>query len=171
MRSIILKQISNKLTKNNNNINTILKEGILEKKSKQNVSWASRYWVLDGKEMRCYYSKQDIQKKELPLCTIPLKGIYSVIPLDLNEKSETNFPLSISSTLWYKKNKEMGERRFLLNSRNVEDLEMWIIYLEFAKAKAIYDDFTNNYGKISFPLGNNNDYYDPEFKYDVNIEV
>lgn len=65
----------------------------------------------------------------------------------------------------------MGERRFLLNSKNVEDLEMWIIYLEFAKAKAIYDDFTNNYGKISFPLGNNNDYYDPEFKYDVNIEV
>ncbi|CAD8172324.1 unnamed protein product [Paramecium pentaurelia] len=170
MRSIILKQISNKLTKNNNNINTILKEGILEKKSKQNVSWAPRYWVLDGKEMRCYYTKQDMLKKELPLCTIPLKGIYSVIPLDVREQGETNFPLSISSTLWYKKNKEMGERRFLLNSKNVEDLEMWIIYLEFAKAKAIYDDFTNNYGKISFPLGNNNDYYDPEFKYDVNIE-
>lgn len=34
MRSIILKQISNKLAKNNNNVNTILKDGILEKKSK-----------------------------------------------------------------------------------------------------------------------------------------
>lgn len=146
--------------KNNNNMNTILKEGILEKKSKQNVSWAPRYWVLDGKEMRCFYSKQDMSKKELPLCTIPLKGMYSIIPLEVRESSETHFPLAISSTLWYKKNKEMGDRRFLLNSKNVEDLEKWTIYLEFAKAKAVYDDFTNNFGKINFPLGNNNDYYD-----------
>lgn len=63
----------------------------------------------------------------------------------------------------------MGERKFLLNCRNIEDLEMWIIYLEFARAKAVYDDFTNNYGKINFPLGNSNDYYDPEFKFDVNL--
>jgi len=86
--------------------------------------------------------------------------MYSIIPLEVRESSETHFPLAISSTLWYKKNKEMGDRRFLLNSKNVEDLEKWTIYLEFAKAKAVYDDFTNNFGKINFPLGNNNDYYD-----------
>jgi len=48
---------------------------------------------------------------------------------------------------------------------------MWTIYLEFAKAKAIYDDFTNNFGKISFPIGNQSDYFDSEFKYDISIDV
>lgn len=42
---------------NNNNQNTILKEGVLEKKSKQNVTWAPRYFIIDGKEFRCYYNK------------------------------------------------------------------------------------------------------------------
>lgn len=57
MRSIIIKQISNKLTKNNNSPNTILKDGILEKKSNKGMRWASRYFVIDGKDFKCYYSK------------------------------------------------------------------------------------------------------------------
>jgi len=77
----------------------------------------------------------------------------------------------LSSTIWYKKNKELGDRRFFFNAKNAEELEMWTIYLEFAKAKAIYDDFTNNFGKISFPIGNQSDYFDSEFKYDISIDV
>ena len=34
------------------------------------------------------------------------------------------------------------------------------MYLEFAKALAIYEDFTNNYGKICFPLSNQYECYD-----------
>lgn len=48
---------------------------------------------------------------------------------------------------------------------------MWTIYLEFAKTKAVYDDFTNNFGKISFPIGNQSDNYDNSFKFDVTLEV
>lgn len=65
----------------------------------------------------------------------------------------------------------MGDSRFLYETKDNEDLQLWTIYLEFAKAKAIYDDFTNNYGKVCFPLSNQNEYYDTQFKYDVKIEV
>ena len=53
-----------------------------------------------------------------------------------------------------KKNKEMGERKFYFSALSEDALEQWIIYLEFAKAKAVYDDFVNTYGKISFPITN-----------------
>ena len=65
----------------------------------------------------------------------------------------------------------MSDRKFLFNAKNEEQLEKWIIYLEFAKAKAVYDDFTNNYGKITFPIGNTLDSYDMNFKYDVGVDV
>lgn len=46
-------------------------------------------------------------------------------------------------------------------------MEEWTIYLEFAKAKAIYDEFVNNFGKISFPLGISNDNYDQNIRIDI----
>jgi adenylate cyclase 10 len=49
-------------------------------------------------------------------------------------------------------------------------LEQWIIYLEFARAKAIYDDFVLSYGKISFPIGAQMDYFDPQYRFDVHMQ-
>lgn len=43
MRSIILKQIQNKLSRSNNDVGVVVKDGILEKKSDKNYTWASRY--------------------------------------------------------------------------------------------------------------------------------
>lgn len=59
MRSIILKSIQNKLSRSNNDTNTIIKEGFLEKKSDQNITWAKRYCVMDGREFRYYYNELD----------------------------------------------------------------------------------------------------------------
>ncbi|CAD8156300.1 unnamed protein product [Paramecium octaurelia] len=166
LKSIILKQIGNKFNKSQNQTNIILREGVLIKKSQNRVSQVSRYVILDGKELRLYSSRQDSHNSELPLCSIPLKSIYSVLALE-NEK---NFTLQICSTYWYKKLKEMGDRKFLFDAKDNEDLQLWTIYLEFAKALAIYEDFTNNYGKICFPLSNQYEYYDSQFKYDIKIE-
>jgi hypothetical protein len=37
----------------------------------------------------------------------------------------------------------MGERKFYFAAKTEDDLEEWFIYLEFAKAKAIYDTFSS----------------------------
>lgn len=47
----------------------------------------------------------------------------------------------------------MPLRTFFFAAKTEEMLEEWSIYLEFSRAKAIYDEFVNNFGKISFPLG------------------
>jgi adenylate cyclase 10 len=36
-----------------------------------------------------------------------------------------------------------------------DQLNEWVTYLEFAKAYAVYMDFVNNFGRISFPLSFN----------------
>lgn len=69
-----------------------------------------------------------------------------------------------------KKNAEKGERKFYFAANTIEELEQWVIYLEFAKAKAVYDDFVGHYGKISFPIGTQMDYFDPVFRYDVDMQ-
>ncbi|CAD8171450.1 unnamed protein product [Paramecium pentaurelia] len=166
LKSIILKQIGNKFNRSQNHANIILREGVLIKKSKNRVSQVPRYVILDGKELKLYQNRQDSLNCELPLCSIPLKSIYCVVALE-NEK---NFTLQIGSTYWYKKMKEMGDRKFLFDAKDNEDLQLWTIYLEFAKALAIYEDFTNNYGKICFPLSNQYEQYDAQFKYDIRIE-
>jgi adenylate cyclase 10 len=42
----------------------------------------------------------------------------------------------------------MGERHFFFAAANEDNLEEWTIYLEFTRAKAIYDEFIVNFGKI-----------------------
>lgn len=87
------------------------------------------------------------------LSLVPLKFIYNIVPLNEREKFNKNFVFYLNATTWVKKNKEMPDRQFYFAASNDDELEQWIIYLEFARAKAIYDDFVNNYGKISFPIG------------------
>ena len=49
----------------------------------------------------------------------------------------------------------MDERKFYFAAKEENELEEWTIYLEFARAKAIYDEFVRNFGKIQFPIGMN----------------
>jgi adenylate cyclase 10 len=64
----------------------------------------------------------------------------------------------MQASSWMKKSIEMPLRDFYFAAENEEKLEEWSIYLEFSKAKAIYDDFVNNFGKISFPLGSGDNF-------------
>jgi len=42
----------------------------------------------------------------------------------------------------------MNERKFYFAADNEEMLESWTIYIEFAKAKAVYDEFVFQFGRI-----------------------
>lgn len=128
----------------------MIKEGYLDKKSDKNITWSERYCVLDGKELKYYYTEDDYIKNITPLSAITLKNLYQVEAVDEHKK---NFVFFITATSWIKKNIDKGGRKFYFATMNIESLEEWIIYLEFAKAKAVYDDFVSHYGKISFPIG------------------
>lgn len=54
--------------------------------------------------------------------------------------------------MWIKKFKEKNARKFYFAAKDMDDLEEWTIYLDFAKAKAQYEDFSLHFGKIQFPL-------------------
>jgi adenylate cyclase 10 len=47
-------------------------------------------------------------------------------------------------------------------------MEEWTIYFGFTRAKAIYDEFVQNFGKIQFPIGTHLDHYDQSVKMDIN---
>ena len=64
----------------------------------------------------------------------------------------------------------MNERKFYFAALDNESLESWTIYLEFAKTKAIYDEFVASYGKIQFPLNSQIDGYDQSVKFDVTLK-
>lgn len=118
------------------------------KKSDKNYTWADRYCVMDGKEFRYYYTKSDARQEKEPLCTILLKHIYTIEALDENEGYHKPYSFSINCTGWIKKMKEMNERKFYFAADSNENLESWTIYIEFAKAKAVYDEFVSHFGRI-----------------------
>ncbi len=76
------------------------------------------------------------------------------MPLDETVYKRKN-PFIIYTGQWWKKHKEMGIRNFYFSALTTDELEEWKTYIEFVRAKAIYDDFVNTFGKISFPLSAN----------------
>ncbi len=97
--------------------------------------------------------------------------MYGVMPLNEREKGNKVNAFQICSSSWFKKNLEMVERKFYFAAYDEDLLEEWTIYLEFARAKAIYDEFVNNFGKIQFPLGDYSDHINTAIGYVIsNLE-
>lgn len=154
-RSVIVKKISSIVSKNPNNLNITLKSGWLEKKSDRGMSWSSRFLVMSCKDLKYYYSEDDYKENtDFALGVISLKHIFNIFQLNDTE-TKKDFAFMIYTGSWQKKNKEMGIREFYFAGKNFEETETWITYIEFIRAKAIYDDFVYSFGKISFPLNNN----------------
>ena len=154
-RSVVVKKISSILSRNQRDFNVTLIRGVLEKKSDRGITWSSRYCVLNTKELKYFYKEEDCKENsEEPLGSISLKHIYNIMPLDETVYKRTN-AFIIYTGSWWKKHKEMGIRNFYFSTRTTDELEEWKTYIEFVRAKAIYDDFVNTFGKISFPLSSN----------------
>lgn len=84
---------------------------------------------------------------------IQLKDIYSLSITSSADSNNKKWSFSISSSAWVKKHTPMTQRHFFFATSNEDLLEEWSIFLEFAKAKAIYDEFVFNFGRIQFPIG------------------
>ena len=156
-RSVVVKKISSILSRNQRDFNVILIRGKLEKKSDRGLSWSMRYCVLNTKELKYYYKEEDYKDKgEEALGSISLKHIYNIMPLD-EKVYKRNNAFIIYTGSWLKKGKEMGIRNFYFSALSTDELEEWKTFIEFVRAKAVYDDFVNTFGKISFPLSSNAD--------------
>jgi adenylate cyclase 10 len=165
---MIVKSIQSILSKNKNNQSVVIIKGILEKKSDANVTWAGRFCVMSGKDFRYYYKEEDFNERfSNPLGIIPLKAIYNIMPLNEGEKGNKPYAFQICSSSWQKKNSDMEERKFYFAALNIDLLEEWTIYIEFTRAKAIYDEFVNNFGKIQFPLGDYEDHINVSLGYEI----
>lgn len=157
-RSVIVKRIMTNLSSINSGANAILKAGVLQKKSDSNVTWANRYTILSSRELRYYYSKEDsLQNPDNYLGAIPLGYIYNIIPLNDKAIGNKQFAFLIAASNWIKKNVDRNQRKFYFAADNYNQLEEWTIYLEFARSKASYDDFVNHFGRIQFPLSQQED--------------
>ncbi len=95
--------------------------------------------MIDSVEMRYYINDGN---KE-PAGILPLKQITCVQPIydDVKKPDHSPYGLRITISNWIKKDKEKETRVFYFASRFEDELEEWAIYLEFAKANAIYLDF------------------------------
>ncbi|KRX10829.1 P-loop containing nucleoside triphosphate hydrolase [Pseudocohnilembus persalinus] len=154
-RSIIVKKITTILGKHDKtDKDFLLKSEVLQKKSDSNVTWADRFTVLSSKDLKYYRDETYYRAKpQEPLGYIPLRNIFQINALNENAIGGKQFAFKISTSGWIKKDKLMESRTFYFAAISDMQLEEWSIYLEFARAKAIYDDFVGKFGKISFPIG------------------
>ena len=168
-RSIIVKKISSLISKNPNNPFAVLKKGVLDKKSDRGYTWAKRFCLMNSKEFKYFYSEEGAKNdNQEALGTFALKNIYSIMPITEKEAKGKLFAFVIYVGSWLKKDKEMGIREFYFSAVDNDELEQWTTYIEFTKAKAIYESFVNTFGKISFPLGNANEHFE---NFDLDIDI
>jgi hypothetical protein len=107
---------------------------------------------MNCKDLRYYYTEEDYREnQDFALGVISLKHIFNIFYLNESE-SKRKWAFVIYTGSWQKKSKEMGIREFYFAAEDFNELEQWTTYIEFIRAKAIYDGFVSSFGKISFPL-------------------
>lgn len=119
------------------------------------------------KEFKYYYNQDDYLNNKEPLGAMLLKNIFNLMPLNEKQQGNKLYAFQVSASSWIKKAREMPIRKFFFAALSEDILEEWSIFLEFAKAKAIYEDFTASFGRISFPLGLNQDTYDQSIRIEI----
>ena len=88
----------------------------------------------------------------MPLGTFDLKNLYlaQLIP-DFSIGGRKNvFMIHVSS--WTKKDEIKGSRKYYFCDKSREEVYNWVITLNFLRVKAIYNEFTANFGIINLPL-------------------
>ncbi|CAD8086258.1 unnamed protein product [Paramecium primaurelia] len=157
-KSLIVKQIQ-MILKTDNNMKVPLKKGFIFKRSDKKVSWQYRYCVIDSENMILYLNNQMSEQTGI----LPLKLITTIIPIFDKSDDQQQFCLQVGVSDWIKKGKVKGDKRVFLFAFESEDsLEEWTIFLEFVKAKSIYNDFVENFGRIQLPINLINEAYDPQ---------
>ena len=101
----------------------------------------------------CYwYYRTDYEDNKLPLGSFDLKNLNNAeIMSDFSVGSKANiFFVQVSS--WVKKDIIKPGRSYYFSVNQKSELYSWVIYMNFLRVKAIYDDFTSQFGQLSLPL-------------------
>ena len=148
LKTIIIMEISTKLVNSNNNKNTLIKSGYLEKKGDGKITWEKRFFILTPNKLSYYYLEDDYKLSKEPLGYFYLRNLYDVRVLRNNGK----YIFCLTVNEWIKKKELMTERIYVLSSKKWEDLYSWTISLKILKIKAFYDNFCYNFCFVTFPL-------------------
>lgn len=149
-RSVIVKKISSLASTKFLNPLSTLKKDFLQYKFVNDFFYSKKFCVLSFKDLKIYPSEDEfLDKPEKSIGLISLKQIFSIV--FISEKNRNVFSLQTGS-FQTRENKDLGLVQLLFSHQDFDILEEWATYIEFARAKAIYDDFVNTFGKISFPL-------------------
>lgn len=149
-RSVIVKKISSLASTKYLNPLSTLRKGYLQYKFVRGLMYSRAFFVLSFKDLKFYSDEEDfLEKPEKFNGLISLKQIFSIA--FMSEKNRTVLLLRTGS-YQTRDNKDLGLVQMNFAHEEFDVLEEWATYIEFARAKAIYDDFVNTFGKISFPL-------------------
>jgi len=148
LKTIIIQEISNKLSHSNNNDNTVIKCGYADKKSDGKITWEKRFFILTPNRLSYYYVEEDYLSNKEPLGFFYLRNLYDVKVLRNNYNN--TFCLTVNE--WMKKKELMKERNYILITKKWEELYSWTISLKILKLKAFYDNFCSNFCFVKFPL-------------------
>jgi hypothetical protein len=159
-KSVIVQKICYLTIYKSLNALSVLKQGSLVYKSNSFIFWRKKFFVLSFKELRIYDNEEideDFSRDtdNFHSC-IPLKQIFE-IKLVAEKQGDINTAIYLhTGSLLKGKDNDVGLSSLYLSAANLEIIEEWGIYIEFARAKAIYDDFVIKFGKITFPLQKEN---------------
>ena len=148
LKTIIMKEISNKLINSKNDKNTLIKSGYLEKKSNVKITYEKRFFVLTPNKLSYYYEENNYKMNEPALGFFYLRNLNDVKVLRNNGK----FIFCLTVNKWIKKKELMNERLYFLGTDKWENLYSWTISLKILKINAFYNSFCSNFCFVKFPL-------------------
>lgn len=162
MKMILVKEICERLKVidlrlesedlNQNKSLPVIKCGYLYKKADKYISWEQRFVAITNTKFIYWYKEIEYVENKMPLGSFDLKYLYTVEILPDKERGDKNNLFHIQVSSWYKKDEVRGARNFYFSCLTRDDLYEWVITLNFLRVKAIYDEFSYNYGMINLPL-------------------
>jgi hypothetical protein len=125
--------------------------GFIWKKSDKGIRWEKRYVVITNKKFYYWYYESDYKENKMPLGYFELKRMHSV-EIQTGELYRGVEIFCIQASSWMKKEVSKGARKFIFSGETGEEVSGIITTLNFLKVKALYDEFTHNFGVINLPL-------------------
>ena len=157
LKTLLTQAICSKISsiKINDDKNNMIKAGYIYKKSDGKLTWENRYFVLTTNRVVYYYNDEDYKRGEIPpLGIFYLQNLFSVNLLTDGYVGGKKNIFSLSVNEWIKKGNYMRPRIYYLCIEDREELYRWIITFNILKIKAFYDNYSQNFGYVNFPLYN-----------------
>ena len=130
----------------------IVKHGTIEKKSDKGITWVPRFVITTKTRFFYWYTSKDYEFNKQYLGMFELKNIYDIKVLRDFEFSDKKNLLQVKVSAYYKKDQLKGGRDYIFSINDKNELNSWVIVLNFLRAKSIYDEFRFTFGTINFPF-------------------